>query len=236
MKKSICLSVMFFAVFSILSCGNFSGDILKGISGKGGKLDIDTITAGLKEALEVSTDNSVSSASKLNGYLGNKTIKILLPEKLQKTADTLRKIGFEKQVDDFVESMNRAAESAAPEAKSIFVDAIKQMTFTDTKKILNGGDTAATDFFRKNTSDNLYKAFRPKVEESIGKVGVTESYMNMADKLKILPLVNVEVPDLGDYVTNKSLAGLFSLVEKEEKKIRKDPAARVTELLKKVFQ
>ncbi len=236
MKKSICLSVVFIFLMSVFSCSNFSGDILKGISGGGGKLDTDTIIAGLKEALEVSTDNSVSSASKLNGYLKNKAIKILLPEKLQKTADTLRKIGFDKQVDEFVESMNRAAEKAAPEAKSIFIDAIKQMTFTDAKKILKGGDTAATDFFRKKTSGRLYKTFKPKVEESMKNVGVTNSYQNMTGKLKNLPLVDIETPDIGDYVTNKSLDGLFYLVEKEEKKIRKNPTARVTELLKKVFE
>ncbi len=236
MKKIFSLFAVSVLFMSVLSCSNMSGDLLKGISGKSGALDTDTIIAGLKEALEVSTDNSVASASKLNGYFKNKAIKILLPEKLQKTADTLRKFGFDKQVDEFVESMNRAAEKAAPEAKSIFIDAVKGMTFADAKKILKGGDTAATDFFRKKTSKRLYDSFKPNVEESMKGVGVTNYYYNMTDKLKSLPLVNIDTPDLGDYVTDKSLDGLFYLVAKEEKKIRKNPAARVTELLKKVFE
>ncbi|RMF97019.1 MAG: DUF4197 domain-containing protein [Candidatus Schekmanbacteria bacterium] len=234
MNKIAKISIVIFFIASILSCESVSNTI-KGIAGEG-KLDTKTIIAGLKEALEVSTENSVSQASKINGFLKNKAIKILLPEKLQKTAETLKKLGFEKQVDEFIESMNRAAEKAAPEAKSIFIDAIKDMTFTDAKKILKGGDTAATDFFRKKTSKRLYKAFKPKIEESMKNVGVTNYYMNMVDRIKNLPIVNIEPPDLGDYVTNKSLDGLFYLIAKEEKKIRKDPAARVTELLKKVFK
>ena len=198
-------------------------------------LDENTIIAGLKEALSQGTDDAVNSVAKLNGYFGNEAIKILMPEKIRTVADTLKKFGFQQQVDDFVLSMNRAAEHAAPQAKSYFVDAIKEMSFEDAQKILKGNDTAATDYFREKMHDRLYAAFEPSVSSSMNEVGVTRAYKNMIDKYTTNPFVKAESLDLDHYVTEKSLDGLFYMVGQEEKKIRSDPAARATDLLKTVF-
>jgi hypothetical protein len=138
-------------------------------------------------------------------------------------------------VDEFVLSMNRAAEMAAPQAKSIFVESIREMTFEDAKKILNGGDTAATDFFKASTSDRLYEAFKPIISSSMNDVGATRKYKEMMGQYTALPFTSAESVDLDHHVTNKSLDGLFYMVGEEEKKIRTDPAARVTDLLKTVF-
>jgi enolase len=158
-----------------------------------------------------------------------------MPAKIQKVADVLGKVGYQKQVDEFVLSMNRAAEKAAPQAKSIFVGAIKEMSFEDAKKILNGGDTAATEFFKGKTSGKLSEAFKPIISSSMDEVGATRNYKEMMGKYTSLPFTKAESLDLDQYVTNKSLDGLFFMVGQEEKKIRTNPAARVTDLLKTVF-
>jgi hypothetical protein len=229
-------------IFAVLVCGAHAGpldDLLKGLQlpgGAGGKEpDLNTTVSGLKEALSIGTENAVKSVSKLDGYFANQLIKILMPEKIQKVADVLSKVGFQKQVDDFVMSMNRAAERAAPQATQLFVKAIKQMTFDDARKILKGGDTAATDFFKGKTSGDLYTAFKPIISGSMDKVGVTRSYKEMMGKYEALPFMDKQSVDLDHYVTNKALDGLFAMVGQEEKKIRQDPAARVTDLLRSVF-
>lgn len=235
MKRKIAI----FAIFLLCATTVYAGlldDVMKtlGSSSRGG-LDDSTIISGLKEALSIGTDNAVKNVSQFDGYFGNQAIKILMPEKIQKVADILRKIGYEKQVDDFVLSMNRAAEKAAPQAASIFVGAIKEMTFEDARKILNGGDTAATEFFKSKTHDKIYNTFKPIVSSSIDEVGVTRSYKEMMGKYESLPFMSEESVDIDHYVTNKAMDGLFYVVGQEEKKIRKDPAARVTDLLKTVF-
>jgi hypothetical protein len=197
--------------------------------------DTNTTVSGLKEALSIGTKNAVKSVSKTDGYFSNQTIKILMPEKIQKAADLLAKVGYQKEVDAFVLSMNRAAEKAAPKAVDIFVEAIKHMTFDDAKRVLSGGDTAATDFFREKTRPRLYDEFKPVVTDSMGKVGVAQSYKKMTAGYDKLPFMHKEDVDLDHYVTNKALDGLFLMVAEEEKKIRNNPAARVTDLLKKVF-
>jgi uncharacterized protein YpmB len=237
MKKTFFI-ILFVLVFAAsLSEAGFLDNIMKniGLSSQQG-LDDKTVISGLKEALSVGTDKAVKEVSSIDGYLANQAIKILMPEKIQKVADILAKVGYQKQVDDFILSMNRAAEKAAPQATSYFADAIKEMTFEDAKEILNGGDTAATDYFKSKTFDKLYNAFRPAVSSSMNDVGVTRSYKNMMDKYTSLPFVKEEALDLDHYVTNKSLDGLFYMIAREEEKIRTDPAARVTDLLKKVFQ
>jgi hypothetical protein len=214
----------------------FMDDLIKGAglgqkSGPGN----DQIIAGLKEALWIGTGNAVTATSKTNGYFGNQAIKILMPGKIRKAADVLGKVGYQKEVDDFVLSMNRAAEKAAPQAKTIFIDAIRQMTVEDARKILDGGDTAATEYFKAKSSGKLYEAFQPIVSSSMNEVGTTRSYKEMMGKYTALPFASAESLDLDRYVTNKSLDGLFYMVGQEEIKIRKDPAARVTDLLKTVF-
>jgi len=211
-------------------------DVLKGFgSAQKGGPDESTTASGLKEALTIGAEKAVSSVSHVDGYFGNQAIKILMPESIQKVADVLGKVGYQKQVDDFVLSMNRAAEKAAPQARSIFVDAIKGMTIQDAKKILGGGDTAATEFFKEKTHDKLFSAFKPVVSSSMAEVGVTRSYKEMMGKYESIPFMDKKSLDLDNYVTNKAMDGLFYMVGQEEKKIRTDPAARVTDLLKTVF-
>jgi RNA binding exosome subunit len=213
-------------------------DIVKGakLPVKQDASDNNTIASGLKEALTLGTGNAVTSVSKVDGYFGNKMIKIPLPEKIQFVASALRKLGYQKQVDDFVLTMNRAAEKAAPQAKEIFIDAIKQMSFEDAQKILNGGNTAATGYFKTKTSKKIFEAFKPIVTSSMNEVGVTKSYNEMMGRYtSSVPFASKESLDLGTYVTNKASDGLFYMVGQEEKKIRTDPSARATDLLKKVF-
>lgn len=197
--------------------------------------DNNTVISGLKEALSIGTEKAVKNVSQLDGYFANEMIKILMPEKIQKVADVLKTVGFQKEVDDFGLSMNRAAEKAAPQATKFFVDAIKKMTFEDAKKILDGGDTAATEYFKAKTHDNIYGAFKPVISSSMNEVGATNAYKTMIGKYETIPFMKSESLDLDHYVTNKALDGLFYMVGQEEKKIRTDPAARVTDLLKAVF-
>jgi hypothetical protein len=199
-------------------------------------LDDKTVVSGLKEALSTGTNAAVRLVSRENGYFGNEAIKILLPEKIQTVGEVLRKAGFGKDVDAFELAMNRAAEKAAPKAKPVFLDAIKGITFQDAKKILSGGDTAATDYFQEKTSDRLATAFKPVISQSMNDVGAARAYKTMTEKyLSLIPFGGAESLDLDHYVTGKALDGLFRMVGEEEKKIRTNPAARTTELLKKVF-
>ncbi len=214
-------------------------DVLKKIGGQstGGTTSASgaDIAQGLKEALRIGTEKAVANTGRPDGFLGNSLIKILLPKKFQTLEKGLRLAGQGDKVDTFITSMNRAAEQAAPKAKSIFVDAITSMTIDDAKNLLNGGDTAATDFFKVKTSDKLYKTFRPVVDSSMNKLGTVQRYNALLGQAKGVPFVKTQSLDVGDYVTNKSLDGLFLMVAQEEKRIRTNPAARVTDLLKNVF-
>lgn len=230
----VLCSLVFFAVSA--SAGPFD-NVLKGFGSAPSETvsDDGTTASGLKEALSVGTSNAVRSVSKVDGYFGNQLIRILMPEKLRNVADVLSKVGFQKEIDDFILSMNRAAEKAAPKAASIFTGAIKEMSFDDARQILSGGDTAATDFFKRKTSEKLYAEFKPVISSSVSEVGVTHSYKKMMSQYETIPFMKKESVDLDHYVTNKALDGLFLMIGQEEKKIRTDPAARVTDLLKKVF-
>jgi uncharacterized protein DUF4197 len=193
------------------------------------------IGAALKEALQVGTENAVRLTGRPDGYFRNEAIKILLPEQLRSLEKSLRAVGFGAQVDELVLGMNRAAERAAPQAKQIFWDAIGAMTIDDARSILGGADTAATDYFEAKTSDALTRAFRPIVETSMREVGVTRQYTELYRRAQAIPFLNVEAYDLDRYVVTRALDGLFHVVGEEEKKIRTNPAARVTELLRDVF-
>ncbi len=198
--------------------------------------DADTIVSGLKEALSIGAKNGVKTVSQVDGYFGNPLIRIPMPEKIERIEKALRKAGFNKEVDRFILSMNRAAEKAAPQALTLFVDAIKEMTIPDAVGILRGNDTAATDYLKSKTFDKLYQSFKPSISSSMNDVGVTRTFKEMMDKTRRIPFLKKESVDLDHYVTSKALDGLFTVVGQEEKKIRKDPAARVTELLKTVFK
>lgn len=194
------------------------------------------IGSGLKEALQVGTGNAVNLTGRVDGYFRNQAIKILMPKQLQTVESGLRALGYGEQVDAFVLSMNRAAEKAAPEAKQIFWDAIGEMSFEDARQILTGGDTSATQYFEKKTTQRLTKAFSPVVERSMNEVGVVRQYNAMIGQYQNLPLVQNVAFDVTGYVVGEALDGLFYMVGQEEKKIRKNPAARVTELLQQVFK
>lgn len=210
--------------------------VTKGLGlGKQSELSDSKVASGLKEALQIGADNAVKLTGKTDGYFGNQAIKILLPKNLQPLQKGLGAIGYQPKIDAFVLSMNRAAEAAAPSAKKIFGDAILAMSFDDARKILSGGDTAATDYFKSKTSDQLTAAFRPVVEKTMNENGVTQQYEALTGELKSIPFVKSEDLDINKYVVSKALDGLFYMLAEEERKIRKNPAARTTDLLKEVF-
>jgi hypothetical protein len=210
--------------------------IFKGLGiGQKGNLSDAKIGSGLKEALKIGAENTVNLTGKTNGYFLNQAIKILMPEKLRTLEKGLRVVGYGPQVDDFVLSMNRAAEKAAPFAKQIFWDAIGEMTFDDVRKIWSGNETAATDYFKGKTTDKLTAAFRPVVNKAMNEVGVTRQYKELVGRYESIPFVKKETFDLDHYVVTKALDGLFHVLGEEERKIRTNPQARVTDLLKEVF-
>ena len=213
------------------------GDLIKKGLGVGEKSGLSEakIGNGLKEALKVATQNTVNLTGQKDGYFSNQAIKILMPKKLGRLEKPLRMVGYGPQVDEFVLSMNRAAERAAPSAKKIFGDAVAQMTFDDAKKVLDGGDTAATDYFKGKTTDKLTAAFRPVVEKSMNEVGVTRKYKEMVGRYEAIPFSKDIAFDPDQYVVEKAMDGLFYVLGQEEKKIRSNPAARVNDLLKEVF-
>jgi hypothetical protein len=217
-------------------------DLMKGAgalpkipAGGAGTADAKTDAAGIKEALAIGTEKAVKSLGQENGYFSNAAVKILMPPSIQKVAEVAKMAGYQKQVDEFILSMNRAAEAAAPVAARYFGDAIRDMTLEDVRGILTGGNTAATDFFRRKTSDKLYVAFKPIVSQKVGEVGATRAYKSMMGRYESVPLMGRQSLDLDDYVTKKSLDGVFYMVGQEEKQIRTNPAARTTDLLKTVF-
>jgi len=202
---------------------------------KTNQLSDDKIIAGLKEALRVGTGNAVAIAGKPDGFLKNAAIKILLPEKLRTAGKTLRMVGMGSQVDALEVGMNRAAEQATPKAKQIFLNSLTHMTFSDARQILTGGDTAATDYFKRSSSGELTTAFAPIVHTAMQNVGVVRQYNQLMKNPMLTAVANDKSFNLDDYVVGKTMDGLFYMVGEEEKKIRKDPAAQVTPILKEVF-
>jgi hypothetical protein len=213
--------------------GDFFKDLKKVLESE--ELSESKITQGLKEALQIGTSNAVNTVSKVDGYYKNPKIRIPLPNVVQKTEKVLGAVGYGPQLDTFKLSMNRAAEQAAPEAKSLFLDAIKQMTFSDARKILQGRDNEATLYFKDKTYNPLRNIFKPIVYTAMSKVGVTNTYQELEAKVRSMPLTERWSLSLDDYVTDKALDGLFLMVAEEERKIRQDPTARVTDVLKEVF-
>jgi Protein of unknown function (DUF4197) len=193
------------------------------------------IASGLKEALRVGAQNAVKLTGRSNGYFGNEAIKILLPKQLRPLEKPLRALGYGSKIDGFVLSMNRAAEAAAPSAKKIFEGAILSMSFDDARKILSGGDTAATDYFKAKTTPRLTVAFRPIVEKTMAQNGVTKQYKQITAQAQSIPFIKSQTLDITNYVVASALDGLFYELGQEERKIRKDPAAQTTSLLKQVF-
>lgn len=224
-------------------CHSAWGDFVKffkeqapaAVSGKP-NLSQSDIVSGLKEALIKGSQNAVSTLGKENGFFAHPKLKIPMPEKLQKVESALRKLKQDKLADDFVLSMNRAAEKAVPEAMSIFSSVIKNMSIEDAYGILQGPDNAATEYLKKTGGSQLHRQFLPIVKQATSSVGVTENYKALIDNLGMMSkYIDIGSLDLDKYVTDKAVGGLFKLVAREEKLIREDPAARTTDLLKRVF-
>lgn len=214
---------------------NNTGGNKGGNSGTGSYTNTEAVNA-LKEALQVGTKNASGRLSNINGYFGNQLIKILMPPEARQMESTLRSLGFGNQVDQAILSMNRAAEDAAAKAVPIFVNAITSMSIQDGISIVRGGQGAATNFLKTRTTQSLTDAFRPVIQNSLGKVNATRYWTDIFTIYNRLPTVRNKVnPDLTAYVTERALNGLFVTIAEEENKIRLDPAARVSDLLRKVF-
>jgi len=200
-----------------------------------GSLSNADAVSGLKDAL---TQGSVAAVSKLgveNGFLGNDKVRIPLPDTLKRLEGAMRLLGMQDQADELVTAMNRAAEQAVPEAKTLLVNAVKNMSVQDAKGILTGGDTAATEYFRNTTSDQLTQKFLPIVTKATAKVGLAQKYNDFADRGAQLGLVDAKQAKIENYVAQKTLDGLFFMVAEQEKAIRKDPIGAATGMAKKVF-
>ncbi|QCK14685.1 DUF4197 domain-containing protein [Mangrovivirga cuniculi] len=204
-----------------------------GSSGTG--LTSEDVSNALKQALKQGTIKGTNEASELNGYFGNPLIKIPFPEEIEKVETRLRSVGLDKPVDDFILSMNRAAEKAAIEAKPIFINAITSMTIQDAWNILKGEDDAATKYLRRTTYDQLVGKFQPPIHNSLEDVNATKYYSDVASAYNKIPFVEPVEVNLDKYVTEKAIDGLFELIRKEEANIRENPIARTTDLMKRVF-
>lgn len=194
------------------------------------------MVAGLKEALTKGVHQAVATLGKPDGFLKDLSVRIPMPEQLKRVEQSLRALGQGALADEFVTTLNRAAEKAVPEATAVLSDAIKQLTVADARAILTGSNNAATAYFRRTSETNLYSRFLPIVQQATAQTGVTRAYKNMTAKAGFLgSLLGPEASDLDAYVTRKALDGLFLKVAEEEKRIRENPVARTTDLLQKVF-
>lgn len=200
-----------------------------------GDIDNKEAAGGLKEALTQGAGKAVSILGKQDGFLGNPKVKIPLPESLQKVEGLMRGMGMGKQADELVTAMNRAAEAAVPEAKALLVDAVKQMSVQDAKGILTGGDTSATEYFKRTTSAPLADRFRPIVKKAVEKVNLAKKYEKFAGKAAKFGLIKEDEAHLENYVTEKALDGLYKMIAEEEQAIRKNPLGAAGNLAQKVF-
>lgn len=203
-------------------------------------LSSDEISGGLKEALSKGVERAVGTLGKQDGFLKDLSVKIPAPQSLQKVESTLRFLGQDKLADDFITTMNRAAEQAVPEAATVLGDSVKQMTLADAKTILTSTNNAATAYFRRTSETNLYTRFLPIVQKATAQTGVTSAYKTMTEKASLggisaSSVLGQNMPDLDGYITHKTLDGLFLKIGEEEKRIRENPVARTSDLLQKVF-
>ena len=237
--KKITYLILFTFLLGLQAKAQFIKDLKKAaenvIEETTSGLSEEEVGKALKEALTIGIEKGVEQLSKTDGYFKDPTIKIPMPNEAKSVEEKLRMIGQGEAVDNSIESMNRAAEDAATGAKDLFVTAIKEMTLQDVMNILNGNDDAATRFLEDHTRTQLVEKFKPVIKVSLDKVGATKYWNTVFSSYNKLPFVKKVNPDLDDYVTNKAIDGLFVQIAKEELAIRKNPAARVTDLLKKVF-
>ena len=192
-------------------------------------------TTALKAALEKGSVAAIANLGKVDGFLGNPQVKIPLPDSAQRAEHAMRRLGMGKYADELIVTLNRAAEQAVPQARTVFVDSVKKMSVQDAKTIITGGDTAGTEYFRRTTRSELHKRFLPIVEKSTAKVQLAQKYEQFADKAVVVGMLKKEDADLDEYVTQKALDGLYVMMAEEEKKIRKDPVGTGSSIIKKVF-
>ena len=230
MKKIVLLVSSFFC---LSSCADLQS-VMNSTQQSGALSSVD-ISNGLKQALELGISQGVDLLSQKDGYYGSSLAKILFPEPLKKVDNTLRSIGLGSLSDEGVKLLNRAAEDAVTEAKPIFINAVKNLSFSDATAILTGGKNAATDYLKKTTTQSLIQAFSPKIQASLGKVGADQVWSSIIDKYNAVPLVTKVNPDLTSYVTEKAIDGLFLQIAQKEEDIRTNVASRTTPLLQKVF-
>jgi hypothetical protein len=238
MKLELLSRAAFLALLgvSVLGCDTLAGGLRGPLGGGAGALDERTIADGLREALRVGSERAVGKVSAVDGFLANELIRIAVPEELDKMTSALRAVGFERQVVQLETSMNRAAELASAEATAVFWDAVQGLTIDDARSVLTGGRHAATNLLRKRTSTQLAARVRPIVGRKMDEVGLSRLYGDLAARYNALPLGQRPAIDLEAYVTDETLDGLFTVLAKEEERIREDPLARTTELLQRVFR
>jgi hypothetical protein len=234
MKKFFCL-ILLTVICLQYTDAQFLKDAKKLLNSKTKGLSEKDAADGIREALINGTGESVKLVSVIDGYWGNPEIKIPFPSEAKEMESKLRAIGMGKKVDEFNESMNRAAEKAAVEAKQIFITAIKSLTVKDAIGIVRGQDNAATIYLKNTTSPQLIEKFQPIIKTSLDNVNATKYWGDLITMYNKIPLVRKMNPNLTEYVTQKAIDGLFVMIAKEELKIRKDPVARTSELLRKVF-
>ncbi|WP_288984119.1 DUF4197 domain-containing protein [uncultured Flavobacterium sp.] len=226
--------VFTFVAFGLLSCAEMQ-QVMAQLPQGTSVLSQGEIGNGLKEALNNGISKQVSKLTATDGFFKNEAVKILLPDELKAVDKKLRQIGMGKLADEGLKVINRAAEDAVKEATPIFVDAVKQMTFTDAKNILMGNESSATTYLQNTTSTALYAKFNPVIKNSFTKVGADKVWKEIITKYNSIPLVKKVNPDLTDYTTNKAMEGVFKMIAVEEKEIRTNLASRSSDLLKKVF-
>lgn len=229
MKKILLIPILFF----ISSCAELQ-QVAEEVN-KNRTLSEGQIAEGLKQALNKGIDEQVTKLTQENGFYGNDLVKIGLPEELQKLESGLRKVGMGNLADEGIKALNRTAEEAVKEATPIFINVIQNMSFTDAKNILLGDRNAATNYLKNQTKAELYNKFEPVVSDNFSKVGADQIWQNIISKYNKIPLTENVNPDLTDYVTNRALNGVFTMIEIEEKEIRAKANSRTTELLRRVF-
>ena len=233
LRSGIIIAVFFLAACTTQQINQTMGVLNDAMSDD--ELTSADVANGLKQALEQGISEGADLASATDGYFKNQAIKILFPPEAQKVEQKLRQLGMNSLVDKFMLTMNRAAEKAADEAKPIFVSAIRQMTIQDAWGILRGSEHAATEYLKAKTTDQLRSRYQPIISNALETVDATKYYDDIVTTYNRIPMVEKVNPDLDAYVTDRAIDGLFLLIAKEEEKIRKDPVARTTELMKKVF-
>ncbi|WP_194852058.1 DUF4197 domain-containing protein [Nonlabens antarcticus] len=230
MKKVILLVI---AIVTLQSCAELQA--IASQLPQSGPLSQADIGNGLRQALDKGINQQVTTLMAKDGFYRNEAVKILLPQELQDVDSGLRKIGLGSVADEGLKLLNRAAEEATKEALPIFIDAVKNITFTDAKNILLGDQRAATSYLQSKTKKELYDKFSPVIDKNLGQVGATKLWSDAITKYNTIPLLNDVNPDLRDYVTQKALEGIFVMIAKEETQIRTQVNQRTTDLLKRVF-